>query len=349
MSIKGFQIDGAVQRYDYTALDNKPVADATLSVSGGFADAAAVGNAIATIRNGGSGLSDGAKQALLALLEKVAYIDENGQTYYDALETALYPPANLVSISAVYTQRLAVYDTASLDDLKADLVVTAHMDDGTTRTATEYTLSGTLAEGTSTITVHYGGKTTTFNVVVSVFSTAPVIAEEDKVWATTGSAAPVLSTATGFGITKTYGFTFSQSNLESSSMYDATNDYMTTNGWSGIKYYISDVNTIADGKSWPSSNRSKHAMFKNDAVISWSSITKNAESKWQFSRNDSNIAHGDGVSFTIPLLDKDNCYAYWFKPLNGSILPDGISEGDIIFAGRNTPYWGCSNISEASS
>lgn len=167
MSIKGFQIDGAVQRYDYTALDNKPIADATLSVNGGFADAAAVGNAITTIRNGGSGLSNEAKQALLALLEKVAYVDENGQTYYDALETALYPPANLVSISAVYTQSGTVYDTDSLDALKTDLVVTARMDDGTTRTVTEYTLIGTLAEGTSTITVSYGGKTTTFTVTVS--------------------------------------------------------------------------------------------------------------------------------------------------------------------------------------
>lgn len=327
MSVKGFRLkDGTTEKYDYEALDNLPVIPS------------------------GSGLSDEAKQALLALLEKVAYVDENGQTYYDALETALYPPANLVSISAVYTQSGIVYDTASLDDLKTDLVVTAHWSDNTTSTVTTYMLSGTLTEGTSTITVAYGGKTTTFNVVVSVFSTAPVIAEEGKVWSSTSAAAPVLQTAAGFGVTETYGCTFSQSNLESSGMYDATNDYMTTNGWSGIKYYISDVNTIADGKSWPSSNRSKHTMIKNDAtLVGWNSITKNSEAEWKFARQNSDIAHCDGVSFTIPLLDKDNCYAYWHKPFDNSILPDGISEGDIIFAGRNTPYWGCSNISEASS
>ena len=115
----------------------------------------------------GSGLTDDIKQALLQLAEKVAYIDEDGQDYYDALESALYPPADLVSISCVYTQSGTVYDTDSLDSLKSDLVVTAHMSDSTTQTVTAYTLSGTLTQGTSTITVSYGGKTTTFNVTVT--------------------------------------------------------------------------------------------------------------------------------------------------------------------------------------
>lgn len=115
----------------------------------------------------GSGLTEDIKQALLQIAEKVAYIDEDGQDYYDALEDALYPPADLVSISAVYTQSGTVYDTDSLDSLKSDLVVTAHMSDSTTRTVTDYVLSGTLTEGTSTVTVTYGGKTTTFTVTVT--------------------------------------------------------------------------------------------------------------------------------------------------------------------------------------
>lgn len=76
--------------------------------------------------------------------------------------------ATLTSISTVYTQSGTVYDTDSLDSLKADLVVTANYSDSTTETVTDYILSGTLAVGTSTITVAYGGKTTTFSVTVSV-------------------------------------------------------------------------------------------------------------------------------------------------------------------------------------
>lgn len=75
--------------------------------------------------------------------------------------------ATLVSISAVYTQSGTVYPTTALDDLKADLVVTGTYSDSTTATITGYTLSGTLAEGTSTVTVTFGGLTTTFSVTVS--------------------------------------------------------------------------------------------------------------------------------------------------------------------------------------
>ena len=116
----------------------------------------------------GGGMSEAFKQALLDCFENVAWISDDGQTYYDALYAALYPPVDLLSISAVFTQGEAViYDTDDLDTLKQYLVVTATMSDSTTRTVTDYTLSGTLTEGTSVITVSYGGKTATFNVTVS--------------------------------------------------------------------------------------------------------------------------------------------------------------------------------------
>ena len=119
------------------------------------------------INSGGGGMSDDVKQALLDLIEHLAFIDADGQDYYDALYAALYPPVELDYITCVYTQSGAVYDTDSLDDLKPDLVVTAHNSDGTSETVNTYTLSGTLTAGTSTITVSYGGKTTTFNVTVT--------------------------------------------------------------------------------------------------------------------------------------------------------------------------------------
>lgn len=121
-----------------------------------------------TAKVNGGGISNAVKVALLALLEKVAYVDEDGQTYLDALENALYPPANLVSITAVFNQgENTIYDTDSIDTLKQYLTVTANYSDGTTETVTNYTLIGTLTPGTSTIEVSYGGKTAAFDVFVS--------------------------------------------------------------------------------------------------------------------------------------------------------------------------------------
>lgn len=115
------------------------------------------------------GIPQTVKIALLQLAQKVAYIDDQGQTYYDDLYDALYPPANLMSITATYTQSGTVYDTDTLNSLKADLVVTAHYSDSSTQTvaAENYTLSGSLTVGSSTVTVIYQSKTTTFTVNVT--------------------------------------------------------------------------------------------------------------------------------------------------------------------------------------
>ena len=216
----------------------------------------------------GGGLTEEAKRALLACFAKVAWIDESGQSYYDALENALYPiteisvspttlsfgtlgatqqitgtttpvggnitwsssntsvatvdstglvtsvgygtatitascqghtatcavtiaQATVTSISAVYTQSGTIYDTDSLDTLKSDLVVTASWSNGTTSTvdSEDYTLSGTLTEGTSTITVSYGGKSDTFDVTVySTTHTVTVIFDQARTIITDGVA-----------------------------------------------------------------------------------------------------------------------------------------------------------------
>lgn len=192
------------------------------------------------------GLSDAAKRALLACFYHVAWTDEHGQEYYNALEEALFStmtvtldsssisftsigatakltantipaggsitwassdssiatvdatglvtsvgygnviitafsgqasatcnvlvePSTVDSLDAVYTQSGTIYPNTAIKYLKNDLVVTAYMSDSTTVIvpSSNYALSGTLTEGTSTITVSYGGKTTTFNVNVT--------------------------------------------------------------------------------------------------------------------------------------------------------------------------------------
>lgn len=92
-------------------------------------------------------------------------------TYQDKTDTfnvTVSEAPTLVSITATYTQGSSVItENTNLEDLKNDLVVTATYSNSDTRTVTDYTLSGTLVEGTSTITVTYEGKTDTFNVTVS--------------------------------------------------------------------------------------------------------------------------------------------------------------------------------------
>lgn len=73
------------------------------------------------------------------------------------------PEVTLSSISATYTGGNVAVGTAVTD--LTGITVTAHYSDGSTAPVTGYTLSGEIAEGSNTITVSYGGKTTTFVVI----------------------------------------------------------------------------------------------------------------------------------------------------------------------------------------
>ena len=116
------------------------------------------------------GITQAIKTAILDCFAHVAWIGDAGQTYYEALEDAFSGGGTktLVSISAVYTQGI-VYPEDSLDVLKSSLVITGTYDDTSTATITEYTLSGTLAVGSSTVTVTVDNITTTFTVDVYGF------------------------------------------------------------------------------------------------------------------------------------------------------------------------------------
>ena len=113
----------------------------------------------------GSGLSDNAKQALLNCFMHVAWIDEHGQDYYNVLANEFYPSPT--SITATFNPgQNKIYDTDALDSLKQYLTVTGMYSDGSTRVINDYSLSGTLAYGTRTITVAKGEISATFNVSV---------------------------------------------------------------------------------------------------------------------------------------------------------------------------------------
>ena len=134
----------------------------------------------------GGGLSNEVKQAILDCFAHVAWVDPEGADYYQALYDIFFPPAELVRISAVYTQSGTVYPTTSLDSLKSDLVVKAHYSDGSavTLSSSDYTLSGTLSVGTSTVAVSYSGKNTSFTVTVTA---APTLSSITAVYTQSGT------------------------------------------------------------------------------------------------------------------------------------------------------------------
>ena len=85
----------------------------------------------------------------------------------------------LTSISATYTGGDVIVGTA-LTDLTG-ITVTATYSDGSTTEVTDYTLSGIIAEGSNTITVSYGGKTTTFTVTGVAESSGETTTQKDIV------------------------------------------------------------------------------------------------------------------------------------------------------------------------
>jgi molybdopterin converting factor small subunit len=166
--------------YNSVAVDT----DKTLNVSGKAADAKVTGDAIranaagvakntddinelkADLEQLEPGLSAEAKAALLTCFRHIAFLDEDAD-YYGDLESALYS-GDVVSINATFAQNQNVFSsTDKLSDLIPFLTVTATYGDGTQNTINDYTLSGSLTDGTSVITVSYKAKTTTFPVNVT--------------------------------------------------------------------------------------------------------------------------------------------------------------------------------------
>ena len=149
------------------AADAKAAGDA-LALKAASSDLTALGTRVTALENLSLGVTSGIKEALLQIARKAAYIDGGGQTYYQALYSALYADRVLSSITAVLTLgNHTVHEDDTLDSLRPYLTVTAHYSDSSTATVSGYTLGGTLAAGVNTVTVSYEGKTTSFTVTAA--------------------------------------------------------------------------------------------------------------------------------------------------------------------------------------
>ena len=238
-----------------------PAIDSTLTVKGKVADAKAVGDALITLSEDIAslqtrGLTTAQVNALDGMFKVCAFTKDNVSAEYTAFKTAfgiadsgggdgdpdepVTPDVTLTSISATYDGGDVAVGTA-VDDLTG-IVVTAHYSDGSTAVVTGYTLSGTIAEGENTVTVIYGGKSTTFTVTGIAESSG-----ENNGW--TDGEEYAIEWARGYGINSSTG-----ENEEVSGR--AASDYLPCHGVGmvelsniytnyGIFYYAEDKTFIS--------------------------------------------------------------------------------------------------------
>ena len=116
----------------------------------------------------GQGLTDAAKLALLACFAHVAWQDNNGSYYYNALESALsgveYP-----KIVAISSQGSAiVYNIDTIESVRQYIAVTYYESaQAPGEVVSMYSLNGVLTPGNSKLIVSYNGLTTTVNINVT--------------------------------------------------------------------------------------------------------------------------------------------------------------------------------------
>lgn len=121
---------------------------------------------------GDAGIPDAVKVSLLNIFQHVAYTDDQGQSYYNALYAALYADVVPASIEATIAQGYEpVCTTDTLEYVRKYITVMAHYSDGIDVEVNDYTLSGTLTPGTATISVQYMNKTDTVSVDVTQLPT----------------------------------------------------------------------------------------------------------------------------------------------------------------------------------
>lgn len=111
--------------------------------------------------------------------------------------------------------------------LRPDLVVKAYYDGGVVETVTNYTLSGTLEVGTSTITASYKGKSDSFDV--TVVSSIVYLYKWDLTQSLTDEIQGVVAYAQGSNFESGVGVTFNSANA-SLWLTNNTHIYIELNG-----------------------------------------------------------------------------------------------------------------------
>lgn len=284
---------------------------------------------------GGTGLTDAQITALDGMFKIAAYTTDATEAYA-AFKAAFgiegggevepdEPTKTLTGISATYSGGDVAAGTAV--SALTGIVVTATYSDGSTEAVTGYALSGTIAEGSNTITVTYGGKTTTFTVTG--------IAESggDEPGEIVDTTARIAHYETGLGIE---GVLLDDGLLPA---YCVTDYYNIPEGYTGK---VTGVIFYDDSSDY----HTKYAkLCVYDAEGNFDGIYRSYSSMAQKYTGaegtpvNIRLYYADGwptenARFKMALLTKYIDYDYLYY----------TDTGDIIFAGKNTPYYGMANI-----
>ena len=184
LSIGGMPADAATVGAALAARDEAIAGKVDVQQGSGNAGKALVVGSDGAVTTGDAGIPDAVKVALLQLAQHVAYIDDQGQSYYDALYAALYADAYPRIVATYAPGTHVVYTDDSLDTLKPYLTVTYYetaQSSGTAVAANDYTLTGTLVDGESTVVVGYDGLVITVQVEAVDFYNIAHWSTEDNI------------------------------------------------------------------------------------------------------------------------------------------------------------------------
>ena len=247
----------------------------------------------------------------------------------------------------------------------ASLVAVLTPADGYTLGDVTITMGGEVVTGawnadTATVTI----QSVTGDVVISCagveqtgpVDTSPNIRAYDTGWDVNGVAKQTLTgtyaNTTGLCILEPYEFTLDVDALKASNRYDATNDYLTMSGSAvAICVYTPYTNYRAKAYGYSGVTQvTKNVYFADgNPLHAGSNNSYNTDSPTVLTFKDDRyltaVLTASKLSFSCTLStdDLNDSYAYFTSTMSG-VMPIGVREGDIIFAGKNTPYYGMANI-----
>lgn len=125
-----------------------------------------------------TGITEEVKQALLQIARKVAYIDEHGQTYYDALYNALYAVLSVkISPSSIVLNAIGNTRQLTVTTVPEGSNVTWTSSDTSVATVSSDGLVTSVAWGNAIITATAGSKTASCSVSVAEVSVRNLTAD----------------------------------------------------------------------------------------------------------------------------------------------------------------------------